>query len=59
MSTAMKDRGEGATKRDEGGPGSSHQGGGHGRAHRARDGDAPDPGAPTNTTRSGASGGGG
>jgi hypothetical protein len=52
-------RGEHETRRDEGGPGSSHQGGSHGRAHRARDDQGPTPNAPTNTTRSRISGGGG
>ena len=36
-------RGEHEVKRDEGGPGSSHQGGGHGRAHRERDDHGPVP----------------
>ena len=42
-----------------GGPGSSHQGGSHGHAHSPRDNQGPQPNAPTNTTRSGVSGGGG
>jgi hypothetical protein len=53
-------RGDHETERDAGGPGSSHQGGSHGRAHRPRDDEKdPSPNAPTNTTRSGVSGGGG
>jgi hypothetical protein len=52
-------RGENETKRDEGGPGSSHQGGGHGRAHRDRDEHAPEPGRSTNPDQSRVSGGGG
>ena len=52
-------RGEHETGRDEGGPGSSHQGGSHGRAHRTRDDRAPDPGQPTNPDRSRVAGGGG
>lgn len=53
-------RGEHETARDAGGPGSSHQGGAHGRAHKPRDDDAaPEPGSPTNGDRSRISGGGG
>lgn len=52
-------RGEHETRRDEGGPGSSHQGGSHGRAHRDGDDQGPTENAPTNTTRSRISGGGG
>ncbi|HYZ33853.1 MAG TPA: hypothetical protein VE684_16410 [Crenalkalicoccus sp.] len=52
-------RGEHETRRDEGGPGSSHQGGSHGAAHRDRDDQGPIPGSPTNTSRSRVSGGGG
>ena len=44
---------------DGGGPGSSHQGGSHGHAHSPRDDQGPQPNEPTNTTRSGVSGGGG
>jgi hypothetical protein len=42
-----------------GGPGSSHQGGSHGHAHRDRDDQSPDAGEPTNPDRSRVSGGGG
>ena len=52
-------RGEHEVKRDEGGPGSSHQGGGHGRAHRDRDDQGPAPDQATNPDRSRVSGGGG
>jgi hypothetical protein len=52
-------RGEHEVKRDEGGPGSSHQGGGHGRAHRDRDDHGPVPDESTNPDRSRVSGGGG
>ena len=52
-------RGEHETKRDAGGPGSSHQGGGHGRAHRDRDDHGPAPDRPTNPDRSRVAGGGG
>ncbi len=52
-------RGEHEVKRDEGGPGSSHQGGGHGRAQRERDDHGPVPDAPTNPDHSRVSGGGG
>lgn len=52
-------RGEHEVKRDEGGPGSSHQGGGHGRAHRDRDDQGPTPDQATNPDRSRVSGGGG
>ncbi|NOG72893.1 hypothetical protein [Roseicella sp. DB1501] len=52
-------RGEHETRRDEGGPGSSHQGGSHGRAHRERDDHGPAPDQPTNPDRSRVSGGGG
>jgi hypothetical protein len=52
-------RGEHEVKRDEGGPGSSHQGGGHGRAHRDRDEHGPAQGEATNPDRSRVSGGGG
>jgi hypothetical protein len=52
-------RGEHEVKRDEGGPGSSHQGGGHGRAHRDRDEHGPAPGEATNPDHSRVSGGGG
>jgi len=45
------------TDRSGGGPGSSHQGGSHGHAHR--EGARTVPGAPTNGPRSGVSGGGG
>jgi hypothetical protein len=57
----MKEQGRGQhdTTRDGGGPGSSHQGGSHGHAHSPRDDRGPQPNAPTNTTRSGVSGGGG
>jgi hypothetical protein len=44
---------------DGGGPGSSHQGGSHGNAHRARDDNGPEPGQPTNAPKSRISGGGG
>lgn len=59
MSMAGRERGEHDTERDGGGPGSSHQGGNHGRVHRARDDQGPQPNAPTNTSRSRVSGGGG
>jgi hypothetical protein len=52
-------RGEHETKRDDGGPGSSHQGGSHGRAHHPRDDHGPAPGVATNPDRSRVSGGGG
>ena len=52
-------RGEHETRRDAGGPGSSHQGGSHGRAHRARDDQSPEPGQPTNPDRSRVGSGGG
>lgn len=52
-------RGEHETKRDAGGPGSSHQGGEHGRAHRDRDDHGPAPDRPTNPDHSRVSGGGG
>jgi hypothetical protein len=55
----QEQRGKHDTKRDAGGPGSSHQGGSHGAAHRARDDHAAEPGMPTNTERSRVSGGGG
>lgn len=44
---------------DGGGPGSSHQGGSHGHAHRDRDHPTAKPGEPTNPERSRVSGGGG
>jgi hypothetical protein len=52
-------RGEHETSRDEGGPGSSHQGGSHGRAHRNRAPHPPEPGEPTNPERSRVGSGGG
>jgi len=52
-------RGEHDPKRDKGGPGSSHQGGTHGAAHRDRDDQGPTPDSPTNPDRSRVSGGGG
>jgi hypothetical protein len=52
-------RGEHETQRDKGGPGSSHQGGGHGVAHRDRHDHGPTPDSPTNPERSRVSGGGG
>jgi hypothetical protein len=52
-------RGEHEAGRDAGGPGSSHQGGGHGRAHRDRDDHPPRPGEPTNPNRSRVGSGGG
>jgi hypothetical protein len=52
-------RGEHEVGRHKGGPGSSHQGGAHGSAHRARDDQAPDPGEPTNPDQARVSGGGG
>lgn len=54
-----QERGEHSTNRARGGPGSSHQGGSHGAAHRDRDDQRPHPGEPTNTDRSKVSGGGG
>jgi hypothetical protein len=45
------------TDRSGGGPGSSHQGGAHGHAHR--EGGQTLPGAPTNDRKSDVSGGGG
>jgi hypothetical protein len=56
---SKQQRGEHETQRDEGGPGSSHQGGSHGRAHSERDKHAPAPGTPTNDDRSRIGGGGG
>ena len=56
---AKQQRGEHETRRDEGGPGSSQQGGSHGRAHRPRDDPPPEPGTPTNPDRSRVGGGGG
>lgn len=52
-------RGEHDVNRSKGGPGSSHQGGSHGSAHRARDDQRPDPGEPTNPDQARVSGGGG
>jgi hypothetical protein len=52
-------RGEHETQRDKGGPGSSHQGGAHGAAHRDRDDHGPTPGSSTNPDHSRVSGGGG
>ncbi len=48
---------EEATDRSAGGPGSSHQGGNHGHAHRERG--HTQPGAATNISKSQVSGGGG
>jgi hypothetical protein len=47
------------TDRTGGGPGSSHQGGGHGHTTRDRDDHGPEPGEATNTRASRISGGGG
>lgn len=52
-------RGEHEVQRDKGGPGSSHQGGSHGAAHRDRDDQGPPPGGSTNSDHSRVSGGGG
>ena len=52
-------RGKNDVNRSKGGPGSSHQGGAHGSAHRDRDDQSPDPGEPTNPDRARVSGGGG
>lgn len=52
-------RGQHEVRKDEGGPGSSHQGGSDGRAHRERDDHGPVPGQPTNPDRSRVAGGGG
>lgn len=52
-------RGEHEVDRHKGGPGSSHQGGAHGAAHRARDDQGPEVDSPTNPDRSRVSGGGG
>jgi len=57
MSTPRTTRKRGAN--DAGRPGSSHQGGSHGRARRAGDAAAPPPGAPTSGPKSSVSGGGG
>lgn len=51
-------RGEHEGQRDKDGPGSSHQGGAHGTAHRDRDGHGLVPGEAANTDRSRVSGGG-
>ncbi len=47
------------TDRTGGGPGSSHQGGGHGHTTRDRHDHGPEPGDPTNPRKSRLSGGGG
>ncbi|WP_424134718.1 hypothetical protein [Roseomonas chloroacetimidivorans] len=51
-------KGNADTDRSAGGPGSSHQGGNHGHAHREKGGHTV-PGAPTNAAKSQVSGGGG
>ncbi|WP_159346478.1 hypothetical protein [Roseomonas harenae] len=50
-------KGNADTDRSEGGPGSSHQGGGHGSAHREKGKTVPGPA--TNSSKSQVSGGGG
>jgi hypothetical protein len=59
MATQRQDDPKPQTDRTGGGPGSSHQGGGHGYTTRDRDDHGPAAGEATNTAKSRVSGGGG